>query len=727
MSVNRAPRGLPLPSLGQVLVLIAAASAVWLIWSELRGPQSEAGLSGAGDAAAEEDAREAALENLRAVEAIARDGAEGVPELVEGLASANPRLRRNALLALRQIGPEAREALDPIRERLADEDAQTRAYAIDAYWSIRRDPDDVAAVAAPLLCDPDDYVRETAAKVLEIIGKPAIGHVVELLEQGAPAGRVPALNVLRHIGWDSSQPQIDESLRALAGDSEGDLHLEVLFTLAFWGRPAPAEIRELLRHPEPADSMNRSPLTEPRLHETALRAIIRLGADAAENLDDVLALFGGEHDLADQTDPARRNALVAWWAERRLALTVLESMGTAARPAVPRLVELFQKGRDPVRIDFAWTLLAIGADPQDVARLVTPLLLDHDTDTCFHAGRLLAQTSSPDARRQVSVLIPKLTAERMAGDGPGALDAVWGLAPEAAEAVPALYGLLESNERHVARIAAKTLGDIGPAAAPAIPALLAQLARGTSAHDYWARSAFCEALGKLGPAARRAVPGLLMELNDAPLEKPTYDLDRRGQRPVVETMAALARIGDAGSDVIAAIRRHLSNEAEHVQLAALQALARLDPDSPVVLADHLNWLNGPVMSGRLDVILAIGRLRGDRRAAVPALARLLSSSDPNFRKAAARSLGKMGPAASGALPDLQAALNVRENSQYAFHKRRYPPIPTAGDRRSRIETARWHDLESPLTSEQRDLRFQEQSVVEFVREAIAEIEPQRQP
>ena len=292
MPGNRASRGVLLPTLGQGLVVAAAVGAAWLIWLELRGPQAGSGVNPGVDA--ERDSRAAALENLHTVEAIARTGPGGVPGLVDALANANHRLRQNALLALRLIGPEAGQALSAIRERLADEDARVRSLAIDAWWHIRRDPNDVAAVVASMLGDPDADVRETAARVLETIGPPAIGPVFELLESGATSGCVPALKVVRRIGWDGSQPLFDDVVRDVARGADPDVRIEALWTLAAWGRPAAAEIRELLQHKAAPDGIVRIELVVPGSRDESLHAIIRLGPDAAKNLDDVVNLLAEE-------------------------------------------------------------------------------------------------------------------------------------------------------------------------------------------------------------------------------------------------------------------------------------------------------------------------------------------------------------------------------------------------------------------------------------------------
>lgn len=321
-------------------------------------------------------------------------------------------------------------------------------------------------------------------------------------------------------------------------------------------------------------------------------------------------------------------------------------------------------------------------------------------------------------------MIPLLAPEKLAGRL-SALEAVWGLAPEAHEAVPALSRLIDCDQPHVAPIAAKVLGDIGSEAAVAIPILLGRLARKPPGHDKAARSAFCEAIGKMGPRAQSAIPRLLAELREAPLaSSPGRELDRNDQRVVRTLLFALIRLGNADPAVLSEIRRHLANEDEHVQLSALRALARLTPDSTDVLASHWTWFcEHPGSRNRIGVILAIGRLAGDRPDAVAILTALLLDRDPEICKAAAWSLGKIGGAASEALPTLRELVKDSPdvlNSNYDRQPLRRSLL--ADSPRIQLERDRWIDREDPLFSGANDGLDWGRSLAEIAREAVAAIE-----
>jgi HEAT repeat protein len=701
MSLNRASRGLPVPTLGALVLVFAGVGAGWLVWSEWH--ESAAGSPAA--AGQEEDQLAAALDHLHKVEAIAQNGAGGVPLLTADLANANPRMRRNALLALRQLGPDARDALASIHERLHDPDARTRFYAIEAYWHIGRDPQDVATVVSPLLGDQDADVRQEAARVLATIGPPSLGPILELLSGEMVAARVPGLQLLRRIGWERSQKRIEELVRKLAHDDGEGICREALLTLMLRGVPTTAEIRELLGEEPAAEPVRRGPPREPGPHEAALHTIIRLGPAGAENLPDLLSLLSAEHERSPAFD---------------LLLAALRSMKNEALPAAPRLLQIFEKITDRRRFDVAWTLAAIGADPQDITRIVTPLLTHEDTYFRFHAGRLCAHVNPDEARRQVWALIPKLSPEE-APAGLAALDALWGLAPEGEEAIPALSRMLENPDNRVTRIAAKALGDIGPGAAPAVPAMLAALHRDPTTLDFWARSAIFEALGKVGPGAKAAMPDILTELNSPRfIESIDYSVHRLEFRPCLGAITAAALIGGADLEVLAVLHMLLAGEDDYVRRTALGWLVRLSPEAPDVLDYLLDRLDQSRGRAGVEDFLAIGNLNVDRREAVEPLTDALNNDDPEIRKAAAWALGKIGH-------DARAALTVLQGIQADWQNSFYDPDPpaiglTVSSPYHQIEIWRWHDKNELVRPDPENRRLRGISVAQAAREAVAAIE-----
>jgi len=705
MPEKRSTPGVPLPTLWQVLLISSAACAGWLIWShwdELL-PGSRIAQSREADQLAE------ALEHLHAVELRAQNDPDTLLWLIGELTNSNPRMRRNALLALQRRGPEAQEALGLIRDRLADADVPTRRFAIDAYWHVRRDPDDVAPVVAAMLGDSDPEARLVAARVLETIGPAAVGPVTNLLGGDMLRATVPGLQVLRHIGWDDSQGETEDLVRRLVRNSDPAVHQEALLTLVARGHPTSADIRELLQQQPATERMPNGPWILSDSQQAALRAIIRLGPAAVENLPDVLALLTSNRGYPGST---------------RLAAG-LRSMKTAARPAVPRLFELFDEIQDSFRFEIASILLEIGAEPDEVARIVIPFLNDRNNEICFRAGRLCARASPQEARRQVPALIPRLSADQVALRS-SALHTLWGLAPEAGEAVPALSRLLSSSDRMVVYPAVMALGDAGPGAASAVPELLALHWRESTKTDPSLRIAIFEALQRIGPAARSALPDLLKMLeSDRFVHTPDGPPVRQEQRLNLSVIWAVASIGGTDPAVLAALRKLLSSPITEVRLAALEALLELTPQSPDMLGDLLKWLSESNEEGRVTAILAIGSLDRDRREAVEPLTGALSDYQPAVRKAAAWALGRIGPEAGVALPALRESLADWKNS--FFNPPRQNRMQDFGDLRVWTESSPTQKQSFRLLGEETSRRLEPLSVHLVVRDAIAAIEPAVSP
>jgi HEAT repeat protein len=265
---------------------------------------------------------------------------------------------------------------------------------------------------------------------------------------------------------------------------------------------------------------------------------------------------------------------------------------------------------------------------------------------------------------------------------------------------------------------------MGPQAAAAVPVLLAQLARDDT-QDYM-RKTFIETVGKIGD--HDAVPILLAELNAAPLTTP--DLNRAGQSPIYEILSALVRLGASDEAVLAAIRRRLASDDPIAPVSALRALEQLSSDPAEITARYLECLcNQRGLQVRVEIILTIGRLTGDRKDAVPLLIALLTDRSPEIRKAAAWTLGALGAEASTALPDLRSQLQDWKDSQYPIH--RWQPTNQPENPRTHLDRGRWLDADNPLkfpdSTTLTGPEYPYKSIQQIVTEAITKIEAANKP
>jgi HEAT repeat protein len=446
MHTSKASRGVPLPSFWQIVVMGAVVCVGWLAWKDNASKEDQ-------DRAETEAESDDPVASLHAVQAFIRSGAAAVPRLTVELSASDGKSRALAAWGLAQIGPDAVDALDAVRERLADDNPRVRANALLALRTITDNSDEAGRVAARMLADPDGEVRDVAARQLRLVGARATKFVLERLEDDLPAARVQAVRVLR--GWRPPDPEwlaeISKPVRKLLNDPDSGVRTAALTAIVTWGIAESEEIRELLHHEDVARV------------EIALRVVSGMGDGAAEFLPDVVELIDR---LELDTIPAQGNHTIP--SPMRRILSALNTMKTAARPAAPRLIRLLEARHDYMRTPVAETLAKIGTETEDLVRVLTPLLLDEDQGVAYEAGRLLIEVSPSAARGQVSRLMPKL------GSGSSVnrpvLFALHALGPQAHEAAPAVAPLVKNPDAWVSDFAKQVLNDIGANPETALPA-----------------------------------------------------------------------------------------------------------------------------------------------------------------------------------------------------------------------------------------------------------------
>jgi HEAT repeat protein len=683
MSPDRPLRGVTVPGIGPTLVVLAAVSAGWLLWSEFRARGWIPGLT---------RLRANPVERIQAVEALVRRGRVSVPELVEACSDRDPKTRRDAILGLGRIGPAAVAAFDVVRFALTDEDANIRSYAVSAFWRISRDPETAAPVIARMLADPNTDVREAAASTLESIGPGAMGPVIEMLHSDLVPVRARALLVLRRVMRDDSRAEVAQAARALLDDPVPEIRFEALMAIVHCGLGSQAQIRELLQTEYTFMIVYPGTGGIPRSVAVALDAIIMQGPAAAELLPDVLVLFDSQKDLETTGNyPSPRQLDL----RTEHLLKALASMKSAARPAVPHLLARRNELSLLNQLPFVRTMLEIGAEPEEMVPVLVSLLRRASSvggrdrastrnlpapsqeygnrQVCDAAGEILARVSPEAARRQVTQMIPRL------GQGDTVnkvvLYALHGMGAEAQEAVTALIPLVAFEDSETSQMAVRALGKIGPRAEAAVTTLMAAL--DSPARSEWDRVTIAESLGKMGPAARAALPVLLALINEP--EPGRQEMSRPAWDPTIalhiSAVRAIGEIGEATGAVLSALRSELAGGPPLERVAALECLVRLAGDSPSVLDD----LTGLLQSDRLPHVrahaaLAIARLAVDRRAAVAPLVDALTDENSYVRTAAAIALGSVGREARDSLPALRAALRDRLNTIVNAHQTQPPEI-----------------------------------------------------
>lgn len=250
----------------------------------------------------------------------------------------------------------------------------------------------------------------------------------------------------------------------------------------------------------------------------------------------------------------------------------------------------------------------------------------------------------------------------------------------ARDAIPALVRAVDDEEAKVREASAHAVGQMGPDALP-------ELVRMLGHSDKYVRRNAIWALGKLGPLARPALADLCRALKDA---------DPRAASGVAQ---ALGNMGTDGGEAVAALAEAMRGTNIVLCRLAAKALSQIGPPALATLIAHLQHTD-PFVRG--ESALALGWMGPSARAAVAVLGRLVRgphsrdpadtpppvgglsrsavygrddqkaagdsqmvtptapppaevSTEETCRVYAAQALGRMGPAAAAALPDLRVA------------------------------------------------------------------------
>jgi hypothetical protein len=307
------------------------------------------------------------------------------------------------------------------------------------------------------------------------------------------------------------------------------------------------------------------------------------------------------------------------------AASVLEHLGDLAAPAAGALVQaLAAAPREAPPSRNAGPPAWITVWP-DGGAMVGPTL------------RALAELRDPRALRAVEWALEY-------GDMPSDVGSVIGCyGPAAARLVQAIRFRLRDlpiTSRHDSRGSGLTsaLGRIGPAAASALPELLALLPEASAVR----------AVGELGPAAAPAVPAL------RPL------LDHADWETAFPAARAVWRITADPDLVLPVVARYLPEQGggtshQHATIQAAGMLTDLGPAGAALVPRLRPLLAAPVMWVRLHAAVALWNATGDTDSALPVLTGAWAENR-HTRRTVARCLAAIGPAAATAVPLLRAEL-----------------------------------------------------------------------
>lgn len=547
-----------------------------------------------------------------------------VPNLMTALADSAATVRAQAAISLGRLGSSSEAAIPELIATLADPDETVRGRAAEALGAVgATDPQTVPALAA-LLVDPSPAIREAAARALGGLkgaATSAVERLIPLLQdrdenvRKATADAVGRIGVLPGAATDTLTEGLeskDNVVRAQTAEALGDIG------------GAAADVAEALVEAAGDDN--------DRVRAKAVEALGKIGEGAAE-----VAVPRLVRALKDPDN----------WVSA-LAAEALGEMGAGADEAIPALVRSLTHANLQVRVNAAEALGKLGPNAAAAVPALERAAKDADGGVRLGAIRALGAVGppTPESVRVVRAALadPDPQARAAAAEAFG----TWGQADEATQAD--LLGLLDDTndevKARVARILPKLIG--------ATPAVVDGLTRRLAEDDGdWVRVEAARALGQLGAAAAPAGAALLRaaQTGEVALREEAMRAMAVAQPPEAaaaftsglrDAEAQVRKLASAGwrkavavpEEAIPALIEALLDPEIQVRANAAHALSRLETLPIEAIAPLAACASHSDAGLRLSAALALQGAKG--RAATDALHALLDDPNPRLRLIAAR-------------------------------------------------------------------------------------------
>jgi uncharacterized protein (TIGR02996 family) len=531
-----------------------------------------------------------------------------VPGLVELLKHAKAPVRQQACHCLRKIGARAKAAVPPLMEALADSDYSVREQAAKALAEIGADETAGTEQLKAALTDQNWNVRRTASKVLGAMGAKGsvLEELVERYKGPDPKEREAVIEGLAQLGTVDVIPHLDKAL----------------------DDPAPAvqlgAVRALgrLKLPGAAAPLCRAMQSrEASVRDAAADQFVSYRRNVPLTPEVIAALTVL---LGDRANAVRATACLA-----------LASAGPPARSAVPALLKNLEHDSPDVRSRAAEALQTVTRDEPIVVAALTALVSDPELSVAASAvGALAAQSKLPG-----SVVAPLFAFIRRARGDEGTeyhVAAAYGAFGKLEAPPPPVIDELrraltppQNNRPHLSWTASQALLALGPAAAPAVPELLAEV-RANRLTD--------TATGALLRIGGAGVEGLIA-LFDSPAEEVRY-----------QALSLLWRVGPAGLPLVPAILRCLNRTKDDWRRSvAVRGIQAIGPTAVSAIPTLLECVTG---SGSQTADAALSALRTFGAALVPHLPRLVELARDPARKAARATFAELFADLATSTPDV---------------------------------------------------------------------------
>jgi HEAT repeat protein len=512
-----------------------------------------------------------------------------------------PAVRTQAARALGRVGFAAASSAFPLIGALRDEHESVRLEATKALGRVGGPKTATVNALIEMLQDISSPVKAAAARALGTLEKTTahvVPELVVLLQDRDEAVRTSAAEAIGQIGT-LDEKSTDQLVRGLSSP-DNIVRAQTAEALGTIGESAQETVAALVAALSDRNDMVRA---------KAVEAIGKIGEAAAD-----VALPSLVRALSD-----RDNSVSS------LAAEALGEMGDSAVRAIPALIQSLSHINPQVRASAAEALGKMGTASAKTAPALERACQDEDADVRSKALWALGRISRPANSTKRMVLKGLQDADGQVRTA--AVDALgeWGDLDEISLA--SLLELLEDPNDQVKVQVAKVLPKCAGDTATAIEGLCRQLTEDTSdvvqVQAAWA-------LGEIGPAAAAAGPALMRAAQ-------TGDVNVREQ-----AMRAIALILPPES--ITALVAGLKDPNSEIRKLASEGLVKA-PEIPVdIVPELIDALNDPELEVRANAVQLLSRFDPLPTAAIPLLVACAEDSNEDLRSSAAAVL-KQAPAA----------------------------------------------------------------------------------
>jgi HEAT repeat protein len=548
-----------------------------------------------------------------------------VADFIKQLRSNDVNVRAEAVTALGQLGPEAKDAVPTLMGMLdAEKDKGVKRLVIKTLGDIG--PDAKAAVGklnTQLARNPEAGDKQAIIIAMGQIGPASIPYLTKMV---------------------SATKEKDAAIRQLVVSALGECGKDPKD-----GKEALPAVRDALDDPDA------------NVRRLAAMALGKFGANAKQSVPLLMAAMEKEKDNnvrfamietlgaigSDVPAAARTLQKLSESPDGGTSQKATDGLARMGKAGVPLLAANMKSKVGHSKVFAARALAKIGVDEKDGEALAALSIGLSDpngdikklvTDTFEKSGKtaapvLVGALKHEDAavRLNCAMLLEKLVLDDKA------------LAPGLA------VGLKDPADQ-IRKISAEKLAQLGPAAVDVLPDLLQVL----EDKNAMVRDAGIQAIRNVG---RNAVPKLIE------LFKEKDAVTRQN------AVMILGELGKIAKDSLPDIARMTNDPDEGVRRAAVTALEKLAKDSIPALIELAKNADAGV---RLGAVAALGELGAGAKESIPLLVEVLGNEkNLAVRRQAALALLGMGVEAKGVVPQMMAALKdpdkeVRQNVALAF-------------------------------------------------------------